>query len=936
MHQDAHARIDELQHAIGVLSSKVQDLTQRVARLEPEAQPETKPEAAPEAKPASEQPSSMLTSLVEQKRAASAGTGEHADAAPTPKPTPKPTPPVPVTAAATHPPHEDTHPQRDDRAFRPMPPPKRAREFEFDLSKLEWVLGIRGLMLLGVVIVIVGVGMFLKLAHDEGWIAAMSPVAKCGGAGFFGFVLIGIGELLRKKLSPLASSGFTAAGIATVFASVYAGSRVYDLFGVELAFSMLLVTTLGGILLGAIGQRVMLSLLSLIGAFTVPVLLSTGEPSYFVFPAYLLLLLSMGAVLSGWKGGHYAFARQLAWWGTGLLGTAWLVDMHDRSIASALIFVALAWLMTVIELAISARFFTRLRDRIEWDNAAIAGVRIDAEGNRSLNPAALLTRESRWINALFGATVWAVISAGATLRAHDPDLVFLSPMGFAAMGVGIALVAMRVGHVRRISTEAGDASPLSLFLSAVAVNSALLLVATIATGLGGWLEVLAWLCVGVGAIETGRRLWFRAVGLFGGAMLAFAVARLFSFDLRNAPADAPNLNILGVAVGAWGVQVLAAATAFGAACWRSRYRPEQLVAGSIALWLVALCVVNAPSDHGRMGLYWSLLGVGVLWALRASIFGHLRLVLRINALVMLGLGTCIGVASQFTDPGEVISPTEVAVLLGAWLAFASLAGAGYVHRTIGSSVAVGLILLALGRIGQDHGADRMLLWQAVAIGGVSLAGARLWRWSLMELAGVLSMLFACAWGLDELRHWDGLLTRVPMIGYGSITSFILLTIMLGVGLTIVRIRLAADAIGDVRGFRTALSSTLLCASWLLALIVSTLEIVRLLHQWFDSSSAQGAGVSIWWSVFAVASVAMGFRLARSLRWAGLTLLCIVAGKVLLLDTMTLAPTGRIIASITVGLIIIATGVLYTWLVKRLELAEADAESRESTPADGGA
>ncbi len=932
MHQDAHARIDELQNAFDVLSSTVQDLTQRVARLEPEAQPEMKSEATPEATPDSEQPSSTLSSLVEQKRAASSDKNEHTDVAPTQKPTP----PVPVTAAATHPPHADTHRQRDDRAFRPMPPPKRTREFEFDLSKLEWVLGIRGLMLLGVVIVIVGVGMFLKLAHDEGWIAAMSPVAKCGGAGIFGLVLIGIGELLRKKLSPLASSGFTAAGIATVFASVYAASRVYNLFGVELAFALLLVTTLGGILLGAIGQRVMLSLLSLIGAFAVPMLLSTGEPSYFVFPAYLLLLLSMGAVLSAWKGGHYAYARQLAWWGTGLLGTAWLVEMHDRSIASSLIFVALAWLMTVVELTISARFFTRLRDRIELDNAAIAGIQIDAKGNRSLNPAGLLTRESRWINALFGATIWAVISAGATLRARDPDLVFLSPMGFAAMGAVVAWVAMRAGGVRRISTEAGEASPLSLYLSAVAVNSALLLVATIATGLGGWLEVLAWLCVGAGAVEAGRRLRFRAVGLFGGAMLAFAVVRLFSFDLRNASADAPNLNILGVAVGAWGLQVLAAAIAFGAACWRSRYRPEQLVAGSIALWLVALCVVNAPSDHGRMGLYWSLLAVGVLWALRASMLGHLRFVLSINALVMLGLGTCIGVASQFSDSGGVISPAEVAVLLGAWLAFASLSGAGYVHRTIGASVAVGLILLALGRIGQDHGADRMLLWQAVAIGCVSLAGARLWRWSLMEIAAVQSMIFACAWGLDELRHGDGLLTRVPMIGYGSITSFILLTIMLGVGLTIVRIRLAADAIGDVRGFRTALSSTLLCASWLLAIIVSTLEIVRLMHQWFDSSSAQGAGVSIWWSVFAVASVAMGFRLARALRWAGLTLLCIVAGKVLLLDTMTLAPTGRIIASITVGLIIIATGVLYTWLVKRLEMAEAEAESRETTSADGGA
>jgi uncharacterized membrane protein len=920
-------RMESLHRALEGLAQRVDALSVRVMKLEGhEVEAPERTDAAESSPP----PKPAVSST---------------DALPDPVRTEPPlTRPSPVQSA-TPPSSTPTIPARVEAPPRPrqIPAPSKASgtpwqerraeraRYEFDASKFEWVLGIRGLMLVGVIIVVVGVGMFLKLAHDEGWIAAMSPIAKCGGAAFFGLALVGLGELLRRKLSPLASSGFTAAGIATLFASTYAASRVYDLFGVELAFALLLLTTLTGIVLGAIGQRVMLSLLSLIGAFAVPILLSTGEPSFFVLPAYLLLLLSMGIVLSGWKGGHYAYARQLAWWGTGLIGTAWLVNMHDRALVSALLFIISAWLMTIAELAVSARFFARLRDRIAWDNDNPAGIRIDEKGNRSLDFAGLLTPEARWINALFGATIWAVISAGATIRVQSPDLVFLAPLGFALLGGGVIFGAMRIGHVRRISIEVGKSSPLSLFLSAVLVNSALLLVATIATGLGGWLEVIAWLSVGCAAVESARRLRFRGVGLFGCAMLTFAIARLFTFDLHQAFDDELGISILGISIGAWGAQVLAAALAFGVVSWRSTHKPEQRVAASIALWLLALCVINAQSEQGRVGVYWAILGSGSIWALRAQLFRTLRGVLSINAIAMLALGTSVGVVTQFNDPSGLINPIEIGVLTLAWVAYAALPSAGFVWRTVGASVSLFMVLIALGRIEQEYALERMLLWDAILLAGVVTCGRWLSRWSLTELGSALLLVLACAWGLSEFRAWDDTLTRVPIISQESLTSFIILITMLVGGMMITRLKVASDAIGDVPELRQLLQSALLCASWFMALAVTTLEVVRVLHHWFDSSSAQGAGVSIWWSVFAVGSIALGFRIAKGLRWAGLTLLCIVAGKVLLLDTMTLEPTGRIVASITVGLIIIATGVLYTWLVKRLENGQAPDESAESTP-----
>ncbi len=131
------------------------------------------------------------------------------------------TPPLPVAAPLNKPNHQQTHKpvhKPDQQPTKQIPAPLRKPQLSrvsppkhkpsFDFSKLEWLLGIKGLMLLGVFIVVIGVGMFLKLAHDEGWIGSLSPAIRCGVAGAFGALLLGLGGLLRRKINPLASSGF--------------------------------------------------------------------------------------------------------------------------------------------------------------------------------------------------------------------------------------------------------------------------------------------------------------------------------------------------------------------------------------------------------------------------------------------------------------------------------------------------------------------------------------------------------------------------------------------------------------------------------------------------------------------------------------------------------------------------------------------------------
>lgn len=319
-----------------------------------------------------------------------------------------------------------------------------------------------------------------------------------------------------------------------------------------------------------------------------------------------------------------------------------------------------------------------------------------------------------------------------------------------------------------------------------------------------------------------------------------------------------------------------------------------------------------------MGSAWAVLAAAACWATLRVGHPGLRFNLRTNALVLIALGTLITVLAQFNDAHAHIDPVQLSVALGAWIALAALPGIGFVLRSVGALMAIAVAMLGIGRVQAELGWAPMLMWHAVLLAGVIVLGRVLYRWSLCELGSLLLLPVACGWGLYQLDQGSSGLQKMPMIGADSIAVVLILGSMLYSGLTLRKHKLAGDASEAMPKTREQLRQVLLGIFWLLLLIASTIEVVRGLYASFDSGSAQGAGVSIWWSVYAVGSVGLGFKLPKQLRWAGLALLCIVAGKVLLFDTMTLAPTARIIAAITTGLIIIATGVLYTMLVNRLE------------------
>jgi uncharacterized membrane protein len=111
----------------------------------------------------------------------------------------------------------------------------------------------------------------------------------------------------------------------------------------------------------------------------------------------------------------------------------------------------------------------------------------------------------------------------------------------------------------------------------------------------------------------------------------------------------------------------------------------------------------------------------------------------------------------------------------------------------------------------------------------------------------------------------------------------------------------------------------------LLFVFTTLETNTFLHQYVEGLRA--GGVSILWSLFALALVIAGiWKNARAMRYAGLGLFAVVAGKVLLMDLARLEQFYRIVAFIVLGVLVLCGSLVY--LKYRPALSDPKKEKEE--------
>lgn len=142
------------------------------------------------------------------------------------------------------------------------------------------------LTVIGIFTLVLGIGYFVKYAIDNNWIGetARAGIGLCTGAG-----ILLIGYFLRKNYSVF-SSIITGGGIAVLYFTTTIAFREYHLFTQNTAFAVATFITIISILLSYYYKSEILIIFSLIGGFSAPLMISTGQSNYYFLFTYLTLL----------------------------------------------------------------------------------------------------------------------------------------------------------------------------------------------------------------------------------------------------------------------------------------------------------------------------------------------------------------------------------------------------------------------------------------------------------------------------------------------------------------------------------------------------------------------------------------------------------------------------------------------------------------------
>src|SRR5207248_3840444 len=158
--------------------------------------------------------------------------------------------------------------------------PRHSDELESRIGKL-WLNRI------GIFAILIGVSYFIKYAFDNGWIGPTGRIALGILAGI-GLVLWS--ERFRAKGYAAFSYSLKAVGIGTLYLSLWGAFQIYHLVPAGVAFAAMVAVTACTITLALTQDAEILAAFAMIGGFSTPLLLSTGENHEVVLFSYFCLL----------------------------------------------------------------------------------------------------------------------------------------------------------------------------------------------------------------------------------------------------------------------------------------------------------------------------------------------------------------------------------------------------------------------------------------------------------------------------------------------------------------------------------------------------------------------------------------------------------------------------------------------------------------------
>jgi uncharacterized membrane protein len=262
---------------------------------------------------------------------------------PTPKPEePKPLAALPLNKAPLPVPNPPVSMRHSDRPQAPVPepvrtppppppppmPPEEPRPGFFERHRdLEKFIGENLISKIGIAILVIGIGFFVKYAIDQNWIRPAGRVAigmLCGG------ILIGLAHRLQKAYKAF-SSVLVGGGLAVCYYTIALGYQDYGLMSQPVAFGIMAALTAFAAVLSLLYDRQEVAIIAMAGGFTAPFLVSNGSGNYAVLFSYLLLLntgLLIIAYRKAWR-----LLNGLAFGLTTILFGGWLATLDAGTAA---------------------------------------------------------------------------------------------------------------------------------------------------------------------------------------------------------------------------------------------------------------------------------------------------------------------------------------------------------------------------------------------------------------------------------------------------------------------------------------------------------------------------------------------------------------------------------------------------------------------------
>jgi uncharacterized membrane protein len=183
---------------------------------------------------------------------------------------------------------------------------------------LEERIGGRGLLYIGVVVLLFGVSFFLKYAFDNAWVneTGRSVLGALGGLG----LVVGGLRLSRGGLQAFGQA-LTGTGFAILYLVVYAALNFYGLIGRPTAFVLMVANTVAAAMVADRQRSQALAFIAVGGAFLTPALVGGDENAQLTLFTYDALLV-LGTLVLSWRH-RWLAVNALSYTGTLLTVLAW-------------------------------------------------------------------------------------------------------------------------------------------------------------------------------------------------------------------------------------------------------------------------------------------------------------------------------------------------------------------------------------------------------------------------------------------------------------------------------------------------------------------------------------------------------------------------------------------------------------------------------------